>query len=108
MRALDIRVTQGMATRIETEWGATWFGTLVLIVVEAGRVTPPLSTNLITNAMAWQISMVQTCRAEMWRVTSDTLRVILRVPFPSIALFLLYSPGSRPDKGAKGPNRYEG
>jgi C4-dicarboxylate transporter DctM subunit len=36
MRALDIRVTQAMADRIEAERVAIWFGILVLIVVRSG------------------------------------------------------------------------
>ncbi|MCB1953963.1 MAG: TRAP transporter large permease subunit, partial [Rhodocyclaceae bacterium] len=34
MKALDIRMTQGMANRVEAEHVAIWFGILVLIVVE--------------------------------------------------------------------------
>lgn len=90
MKALDIRVTKAMANRIETEHVAIWFGILVLIVVEVGLITPPVGMNLfIINAMDRKTRMVDTYKAVMFFVTSDILRVILLVAFPSITLFLL-------------------
>ncbi|OSQ46597.1 TRAP transporter large permease [Marivita geojedonensis] len=91
MQALDIRVTQGMANRIEAEWVAIWFGILVLIVVEVGLITPPVGMNLfIINSMDRETPMMETYRAVIWFVTSDILRVILLVLFPAITLFWLY------------------
>jgi tripartite ATP-independent transporter DctM subunit len=91
MQALDIRVTQGMANRIEAEWVAIWFGILVLIVVEVGLITPPVGMNLfIINSMDRDTPMMATYRAVIWFVTSDILRVILLVLFPAITLFWLY------------------
>ncbi|MGE4325122.1 MAG: TRAP transporter large permease [Pseudodonghicola sp.] len=91
MKALDIRVTKAMANRIETEHVAIWFGILVLIVVEVGLITPPVGMNLfIINAMDRKTRMVDTYKAVMFFVTSDILRVILLVAFPSITLFLLH------------------
>ena len=91
MRALDIRVTQGMANRIEAEWVAIWFGILVLIVVEVGLITPPVGMNLfIINSMDKETPMMATYKAVIWFVTSDILRVILLVLFPAITLFWLY------------------
>ena len=91
MRALDIRMTQGMANRIEAEWVAIWFGILVLIVVEVGLITPPVGMNLfIINSMDRNTPMVETYKAVIWFVASDILRVILLVLFPAITLFLLY------------------
>ncbi|GHG83610.1 TRAP transporter large permease [Pseudodonghicola xiamenensis] len=90
MKALDIRVSRAMANRIETEHVAIWFGILVLIVVEVGLITPPVGMNLfIINAMDRKTRMVDTYKAVMFFVTSDILRVILLVAFPSITLFLL-------------------
>jgi hypothetical protein len=91
MRALDIRVTEGMANRIEAEYVAIWFGILVLIVVEVGLITPPVGMNLfIINSMDKQTPMMDTYRAVIWFVTSDIIRVVLLVLFPAITLFWLY------------------
>ncbi|MGY3437751.1 MULTISPECIES: TRAP transporter large permease [unclassified Marinovum] len=90
MQALGIRVTEGMANRIELERVAIWFGILVLIVVEVGLITPPVGMNLfIINTMDRETPMVETYKAVMWFVTSDIVRVVLLVLFPAITLFLL-------------------
>lgn len=91
MKALDIRVTRGIANRIETEQVAIWFGILVLIVVETGLITPPVGLNLfVINAMDRETPMAETYKAVMFFVASDILRVVILVAFPSITLFLLY------------------
>jgi len=70
---------------------AIWFGILVLIVVEVGLITPPVGMNLfIINVMDRETPISETYKAVLWFVTSDILRVILLVLFPSITLFLLY------------------
>ena len=90
MKALDIRMTQGMANRIEAEWVAIWFGILVLIVVEVGLITPPVGMNLfIINAMDRATRMIDTYKAVLFFVASDIIRVIILVAFPSITLFWL-------------------
>lgn len=90
MKALGIRMNQGMANRIEAEQIAIWFGILVLIVVEVGLITPPVGMNLfIINAMDRSTPMTETYKAVMWFVTSDLIRVVILVLFPSITLFLL-------------------
>ena len=90
MRALDIRMTRGMANRIETEQVAIWFGIIVLIVVEVGLITPPVGMNLfIINAMDRKTPMVETYKAVILFVGSDLVRVGLLVAFPAITLFLL-------------------
>jgi tripartite ATP-independent transporter DctM subunit len=69
---------------------AIWFGIIVLIVVEVGLITPPVGMNLfIINAMDRSTPMKETYKAVLWFVTSDIVRVILLVLFPSITLFLL-------------------
>ena len=91
MRALDIRVTQGMANRIEAEYVAIWFGILVLIVVEVGLITPPVGMNLfIINSMDKDTPMMATYKAVIWFVTSDIIRVIILLLFPAITLIWLY------------------
>jgi len=90
MKALDIRVTRGMANRIEAEQVAIWFGILVLIVVEVGLITPPVGMNLfIINAMDRTTRMIDTYKAVIFFVASDIIRVIILVAFPAITLFLL-------------------
>jgi len=90
MKELGIRVTKGMANRMEAEHVAIWFGILVLIVVEVGLITPPVGMNLfIINAMDRTTPMVETYKAVMFFVGSDIVRVIILVAFPAITLFLL-------------------
>ncbi|WP_372612340.1 TRAP transporter large permease [Aquicoccus sp.] len=69
---------------------AIWFGIIVLIVVEVGLITPPVGMNLfVINSMDRSTPMVETYKAVMYFVTSDIVRVIILVAFPSITLFLL-------------------
>ncbi|WP_425044972.1 TRAP transporter large permease [Primorskyibacter sp. S87] len=90
MKELGVRVTKGMANRMEAEQVAIWFGILVLIVVEVGLITPPVGMNLfIINAMDRKTRIVDTYKAVMFFVTSDLVRVVILVLFPSITLFLL-------------------
>ena len=90
MKELGIRVTQGMANRIEAEYVAIWFGILVLIVVEVGLITPPVGMNLfIINAMDRKTKMIETYKAVMFFVASDLVRVVILVAFPVITLLPL-------------------
>lgn len=90
MRELGIRVNKLSAIRLETEYVAIWFGILVLIVVEVGLITPPVGMNLfIINAMDRETPMTETYKAVLWFVTSDIVRVVILVLFPSITLVLL-------------------
>jgi tripartite ATP-independent transporter DctM subunit len=90
-RDLGLRpVTEAMHADFNTTLTAIWFGILVLIVVEVGLITPPVGMNLfIINAMDRSTPMTATYRAVMWFVTSDIIRVVILVAFPSITLFLL-------------------
>ena len=75
---------------MSTEHMAIWFGILVLIVVEVGLITPPVGMNLfIINSMDRDTPMMETYKAVMYFVTSDIVRVIILVLFPSITLFLI-------------------
>jgi C4-dicarboxylate transporter DctM subunit len=87
MAALDIRVTQAMADRIEAEYVAIWFGILVLIVVEVGLITPPVGMNLfIINAMDRETPITSTYKSVLFFVGSDLVRVVILVLFPIITL----------------------
>ncbi len=89
-KAIDIRVTQGMADQIALERTAIWFGILVLIVVEVGLITPPVGMNLfVINAMDRDTRMLDTYKAVMFFVGSDLIRVVILVLFPAITLFLI-------------------
>ena len=88
--ALGIRVSQGMANRIDEEYTAIWFGILVLIVVEVGLITPPVGMNLfIINSMDPKTPILETYKAVMFFVATDLIRVALLVAIPAITLFLL-------------------
>ncbi len=90
MKELGIRVTQGMARRLEAEHLAIWFGILVLIVVEVGLITPPVGMNLfVINAMDRKTRMIDIYKAVLFFVASDIIRVAILVAFPAITLFLL-------------------
>ncbi|MBQ4807611.1 TRAP transporter large permease [Phaeobacter sp. HS012] len=90
MKELGIRVSKGMANRLETEYVAIWFGILVLIVVEVGLITPPVGMNLfVINAMDRTTQMVDTYKAVMFFVASDLIRVVILVAFPIITLLPL-------------------
>ena len=89
-RAIDIRVTQGIANRLAEEYTAIWFGILVLIVVEVGLITPPVGMNLfVINALDRKTPMTDTYKAVLFFVGSDLIRVIILVMFPAITLFLI-------------------
>jgi len=90
MKELGIRVTKGMANRLETEYVAIWFGILVLIEVAVGLITPPVGMNLfVINAMDRTTRMVDTYKAVMFFVASDLIRVVILVAFPIITLLPL-------------------
>ena len=69
---------------------AIWFGILVLIVVEMGLITPPVGLNLfVISAMARDTPLSETCRAVIYFIVSDVVRVALLVAFPAISLLLV-------------------
>ncbi|PCI87642.1 MAG: C4-dicarboxylate ABC transporter permease [Hyphomicrobiales bacterium] len=69
---------------------AIWFGVLVLIVVEVGLITPPVGMNLfVINSMAKETKLSDTFRGVIPFITSDLIRTIILVIFPSITLFLM-------------------
>ena len=69
---------------------AIWFGILVLIVVEVGLITPPVGMNLfVINSMAKTTPLADTFRGVIPFVTSDLIRTVILVMFPSITLFLM-------------------
>lgn len=75
---------------------ALWFGVLILIVVEAGLITPPVGMNLfVINAMSPATPMSATYRGVVPFIVSDIVRVALLAAFPAITLAavnLVYGP----------------
>ena len=66
-----------------------WFGILMLIVVEAGLITPPVGINvLIINHHAPNVPMRETFKGVMPFLASGVVRVTLLILLPPITLFL--------------------
>ena len=66
-----------------------WFGILMLIVVEAGLITPPVGINvLIINHHAPNVPMRETFKGVMPFLASGVVRVALLILLPPITLFL--------------------
>jgi len=66
-----------------------WFGIIVLIVVEAGLITPPVGLNvLIIHHHAKKVTMRETFRGVMPFLASGIVRVALLIAIPPITLFL--------------------
>jgi len=87
---LGVRFTEARANMLGVEYTALWFGIIVLIVVEVGLITPPVGMILfIINAMDRTTPIVETYKGVLYFITSDLIRVVLLILFPSITLFLL-------------------
>jgi C4-dicarboxylate transporter DctM subunit len=66
-----------------------WFGIIVLIVVEAGLITPPVGLNvLIINQHAPKVSMRETFRGVVPFLLSGIVRVVVLIIVPPLTLFL--------------------
>lgn len=66
-----------------------WFGIIVLIVVEAGLITPPVGLNvLIINHHAPRVSLRETFTGVVPFLASGIVRVALLILIPPITLFL--------------------
>jgi C4-dicarboxylate transporter, DctM subunit len=66
-----------------------WFGIIVLIVVEAGLITPPVGLNvLIINHHAPTVPLRETFRGVMPFLASGGVRVLLLILVPPITLYV--------------------
>ena len=75
---------------LDPEGKAIWFGILALMVVEIGLITPPVGMNVyIISSMAKDTPMSETFKGIVPFLTSDFLRIVLLVFFPSVALVAL-------------------
>jgi tripartite ATP-independent transporter DctM subunit len=69
---------------------AIWFGIMVLMVVGFGLLAPPVGLNVyIVNGMAKDVPIAESYRGVMPFLLTDTLRTILLLFFPGIALWLV-------------------
>jgi tripartite ATP-independent transporter DctM subunit len=69
---------------------ATWFGILVLSVVEVGLIAPPVGLNVyVVNSMAGDVPMAETYRGVVPFLISDAIRVALLLAFPALSLWLV-------------------
>jgi C4-dicarboxylate transporter DctM subunit len=66
-----------------------WFGIIVLIVIEAGLITPPVGLNvLIINHHAPKVSLRETFSGVMPFLASGIVRIALLILVPPLTLFL--------------------
>ena len=83
-------IIMGLDFGMGPEETAIWFGILALIVVEVGLITPPVGMNVfIINALAKDISMLETFKGVIPFLISDILRIALLITFPGITLVLV-------------------
>jgi tripartite ATP-independent transporter DctM subunit len=68
---------------------ATWFGILVLCVVEIGLIAPPVGLNVyVVNSHARDVPMAETYRGVLPFLAADAVRVTLLLLFPAVSLWL--------------------
>jgi TRAP-type C4-dicarboxylate transport system permease large subunit len=66
-----------------------WFGVIIVIMAEAGLITPPVGVNVfIIKGVAGDVPMYTIFRGIMPFLFADVVLVILLVVWPEIALFL--------------------
>lgn len=67
-----------------------WFGILVLMSVEIGLITPPIGLNLfVINALAKDVSIIETYRGALPFVVSDLIRIAILAAFPIVTMGLV-------------------
>jgi len=83
-------IIMGLDFGLSAEHTAIWFGILVLIVVEAGLITPPFGMNVfVINSMAPNVPLIESFRGVLPFLASDFIRVLILIAFPIITLGLL-------------------
>jgi C4-dicarboxylate transporter DctM subunit len=82
INALDFGMSQELA--------AIWFGILVLMTVGFGMLAPPVGLNVyVVNSMAKDVPIAESYRGVLPFLISDTLRMVLLLFCPAIALWLV-------------------
>ena len=69
---------------------AIWFGIMVLMTVGFGMLAPPVGLNVyVVNGMAKDVPIAESYRGVLPFLLADTLRTLLLLFFPAIALWLV-------------------
>ena len=72
------------------EYTAIWFGIMVLMTIGFGMLAPPVGLNVyVVNGMAKDVPLSESYRGITPFLISDTVRTLLLLFFPGIALFLV-------------------
>ena len=83
-------IVNGLNFGMPQESVAIWFGILVLMTVGFGMLAPPVGLNVyVVNSMAKDIPIAESYRGVLPFLVSDTLRMVLVIVFPGIALELV-------------------
>ena len=82
-------VVSGLDYGLSPDELKSWFGVIILVVVELGLITPPVGLNVfIINSLAPDVPMRETFRGVMPFFMSEMVRIGLLVAFPAITLTL--------------------
>ena len=82
-------VVSGLDYGLSPDELKSWFGVIILVVVELGLITPPVGLNVfIINSLAPDVPMRETFKGVMPFFVSEMVRVGLLLAFPAITLAL--------------------
>jgi C4-dicarboxylate transporter, DctM subunit len=87
-------MVMGLDFGMSKEYTAIWFGIMVLMTVGFGMLAPPVGLNVyVVNGMTKRkgdaVPIAESYRGVMPFLISDTLRTLLLLFFPAIALYVL-------------------
>jgi TRAP-type C4-dicarboxylate transport system permease large subunit len=83
-------VVMGLDFGLPRESVALWFGVMVLMTVGFGLLAPPVGLNVyIVNSLARDVPIAESYRGVMPFLVADTLRALLVLFVPAIALWVL-------------------
>ena len=75
---------------LSSESKAIWFGILVLMTMGMGLINPPVGLNVyVVNGITKDVPIVETYKGVFPFLASDTLRVLVVLLFPGVALGLV-------------------
>jgi TRAP-type C4-dicarboxylate transport system permease large subunit len=83
-------VVMGLDFGLPRESVALWFGVMVLMTVGFGLLAPPVGLNVyIVSCLARDVPIAESYRGVMPFLVADTLRALLVLFVPAIALWVL-------------------
>jgi TRAP-type C4-dicarboxylate transport system permease large subunit len=83
-------VVMGLDFGMPPESVALWFGVMVLMTVGFGLLAPPVGLNVyIVNSLARTVPIAESYRGVMPFLMADTLRALLVLFVPAIALWVV-------------------